>query len=99
MNVSSVPILTLVTFLPLLGALVVAVLPSGLTRQVALGFALATWAVSLLLLIGYLPGREGAQFEYRMVLRAVGTEGVRGLSDTLKGDRAVIEYRIAPASD
>ena len=64
MNLATVPILTLVTFLPLLGALMVAVLPSRLTRPVALGFALATWVVSLLLLIGYLPGREGAQFEY-----------------------------------
>ena len=58
----SVPILTIVTFLPLVGAIVVAVLPSTVTRQVALGFALATWVASLLLLVGYLPGRPG--FEY-----------------------------------
>jgi len=49
--------------------------------------------------LSYRLAADGAQFEYRMVLRAVGTEGVRGLSDALKGDRAVIEYRIAPASD
>ena len=55
-------ILTLVTFLPLLGALVVAVLPTSWTRPVALGFALATWVVSLLMLVGYLPGRAGNQF-------------------------------------
>jgi putative Mg2+ transporter-C (MgtC) family protein len=42
---------------------------------------------------------EGTRFEYRMVLRAVGTEGVRGLSDALKSDGAISEYRIAPASD
>jgi len=42
---------------------------------------------------------EGAQFEYRMVLRAVGTDGVRALSDALKSLTEVIEYRIAPASD
>ncbi len=57
-------ILTVVTFLPLLGALVVAILPTSWTRPTALGFALATWVVSLLLLVGYLPGREGAQFQF-----------------------------------
>jgi NADH-quinone oxidoreductase subunit M len=56
--------LTVVTFLPLLGALVVAILPTSWTRPTALAFALATWVVSLLLLVGYLPGREGAQFQY-----------------------------------
>jgi NADH-quinone oxidoreductase subunit M len=61
---SGLPILTIVTFLPLLGALVVAILPTTWTRPVALGFALATWVVSLLLLVGYLPGRDGAQFQY-----------------------------------
>jgi NADH-quinone oxidoreductase subunit M len=61
---SGLPILTIVTFLPLLGALVVAILPTTWTRPVALAFALATWVVSLLLLVGYLPGREGAQFQY-----------------------------------
>jgi NADH-quinone oxidoreductase subunit M len=55
-------ILTVVTFLPLVGALVVAVLPTSWTRPVALGFALATWVVSLLMLVGYLPGRAGSQF-------------------------------------
>jgi NADH-quinone oxidoreductase subunit M len=64
MSLDGLPILSLVTFLPLLGALVVAVLPSSSTRPVALAFALITWVVSLLMLIGYLPGREGAQFQY-----------------------------------
>ena len=57
-------ILTIVTFLPLVGALVVAILPTRWTRPVALAFALATWVVSLLLLVGYLPNRPGAQFQY-----------------------------------
>jgi NADH-quinone oxidoreductase subunit M len=61
---SGLPILTIVTFLPLVGALVIAILPMTWTRPVALAFALATWVVSLLLLVGYLPGREGAQFQY-----------------------------------
>jgi NADH-quinone oxidoreductase subunit M len=60
----SIGILTIVTFLPLVGALVVAILPTSLTRPVALAFALVTWAVSLLLLVGYLPGRPGPQFQY-----------------------------------
>ena len=57
-------ILTVVTFLPLVGAIVVAALPTSWTRPVALGFALATWVVSLLLVVGYLPNREGAQFQF-----------------------------------
>ena len=64
MTLNAFPILSLVTFLPLVGALVVAILPSRFTRPVALGFALAAWVVSLLLLIGYLPGRLGTQFLY-----------------------------------
>ncbi len=62
MDVSAIPILTIVTFLPLIGALAVAIAPASAARPVALGFALATWVVSLLLLIGYLPGRAGFQF-------------------------------------
>ncbi|MGK2850577.1 MAG: complex I subunit 4 family protein [Candidatus Limnocylindrales bacterium] len=64
MAIGDLPILSIITFLPLVGALVVAILPSTMTRQTALGFALLTWVVSLFLLIGYLPGREGASFQY-----------------------------------
>jgi putative Mg2+ transporter-C (MgtC) family protein len=42
---------------------------------------------------------DGEQFEYRMVLRAIGSQSSRALSDALKADRSVLEYRIAPASD
>ncbi len=49
--------------------------------------------------LNYRLSAEGSQFEYRMVLRSVGTGGVRGLSDALKANREVLEYRIAPASD
>ena len=42
---------------------------------------------------------EGQQFEYRMVLRAVGSDASRTLSDALKTNSKVLEYRIAPASD
>ena len=62
MDVTSLPILTIIIFLPLLGALVVAIAPASAARPVALGFALVTWIVSLLLLVGYLPDRPGFQF-------------------------------------
>ncbi len=42
---------------------------------------------------------EGTQFEYRMVLRSMGDESARALSDALRANRAVLEYRIAPTSD
>ncbi|HUG79150.1 MAG TPA: MgtC/SapB family protein [Burkholderiales bacterium] len=42
---------------------------------------------------------EGTQFEYRMVLRTLHQESARALSDALRADRAVLEYRIAPTSD
>jgi NADH-quinone oxidoreductase subunit M len=76
-NLDALPILTIVTFLPLLGAIVVAILPSSMTRQVALGFALATWVVSLLLLIGYLPGRPGQQFQYVEQADWIGVFGIQ----------------------
>ena len=62
MELSSIPILTIVIFLPLLGALAVAIAPASAARPVALSFALVTWIVSLFLLVGYLPDRPGFQF-------------------------------------
>jgi NADH-quinone oxidoreductase subunit M len=59
---ANVPILSIVTFLPLLGAIAVAVLPSRFARAVALGFALLTWVVSLALLVAYVPASAGFQF-------------------------------------
>src|SRR3990170_6617427 len=35
---------------------------------------------------------EGTQFEYRMVLRSMGRESARALSDALRANRAVLEY-------
>jgi putative Mg2+ transporter-C (MgtC) family protein len=49
--------------------------------------------------LSYRVTADGAQFEYRMVLRAIGRESTRALSDALRADRQVLEYRIAPASD
>jgi NADH-quinone oxidoreductase subunit M len=62
MNVTSIPLLSIVIFLPLIGALAVAILPASSARGVALGFALVTFVFSLFLLVGYLPGRVGFQF-------------------------------------
>ena len=42
---------------------------------------------------------EGTQLEYRMVLRSMGGDAARVLSDALRANRAVLEYRIAPTSD
>jgi NADH-quinone oxidoreductase subunit M len=56
---------TLVTFLPLLGAIVVALVPStrpDAVRRVALLFALAAWVVSLGLLGAFVTGTSGYQF-------------------------------------
>jgi NADH-quinone oxidoreductase subunit M len=63
-DVSSIPILTIVTFLPLAGALLIAFAPATSARALALGTAVLTCIVSLLLLIGYLPGRAGTGFEF-----------------------------------
>jgi NADH-quinone oxidoreductase subunit M len=65
MNLAGLPIgiLTIVTFLPLVGALVVAILPTSWTRPTALAFALVTWVFSLLMLVGY-AGAAGNQFDF-----------------------------------
>jgi NADH-quinone oxidoreductase subunit M len=65
MPISELPILSAITFLPLIGGLVIAFLPRenhGLIRGTAMVAALATWVLSLLLLVGYLPGRPGFQY-------------------------------------
>src|SRR3954447_26301940 len=66
-DISAIPILSIVTFLPFVGAIVIAFIPGhrlGAIRGTAFGVAVLTWIFSLLLLIGYLPGRAGAQFQY-----------------------------------
>jgi NADH-quinone oxidoreductase subunit M len=60
------PILSLITFLPLLGALLIATLPAGnpnLVRRVALGTSLLAWVLSLLLLVAFALGKAGFQFK------------------------------------
>ena len=75
MDLSSLPILSLITFVPLVGAIVVAVLPATATRGASLAFALATWVLSLLLLVGYLPDRPG--FQYVEVLDWIPVFGIQ----------------------
>src|SRR5256886_2925942 len=58
-------ILTLITFVPLVGAIVIAFLPRerrDLVRFTALGTALLAWVFSLYMLIGFLPTHPGFQF-------------------------------------
>jgi len=62
MDVGEIPILSIVIFLPLIGALAIAVLPASSARGVALTVAVLTCVISLFLLVGYLPGRVGFQF-------------------------------------
>jgi NADH-quinone oxidoreductase subunit M len=64
-DLSGLPILTLITFAPLVGALVIAFLPRerlNWIRWAALGTALVAWALSLLLLAAFDPGASGFQF-------------------------------------
>src|SRR3954451_18432646 len=66
-DISAIPILSIVTFLPFVGAIVIALIPGhrlGAIPGTALGVGVLTWIFSLLLLIGYLPGRAGAEFQY-----------------------------------
>ena len=60
---SGLPILTVVTFLPLAGAILVALFPARAARGLALGTALLTWVFSLLLATGFASGRGGL-FQY-----------------------------------
>jgi NADH-quinone oxidoreductase subunit M len=62
---AGLPLVTIVTFLPLLGAIVVAFTPrrrANLARYLALGFALAAWVASLALLAAFVAGQPGFQF-------------------------------------
>jgi NADH-quinone oxidoreductase subunit M len=82
---SGVPILTLIVFVPLAGALLLAFLPTSAARPVALGTALLTWVLSLLLAVGFSAARGGLfQFtEHASWIPAFGIEyrlGVDGLS-------------------
>ncbi len=64
MNFGDIPILSVVTFTPLVGALLVAVAPSRYARMLALVAGLVAWVFSLLLIVGFEPNSARAfQFE------------------------------------
>ena len=69
------PILSIITFLPLAGALLIAFLPSTYARPVALGAALLTWIVSMLLVVGFAAGRGGL-FQFTEELSWIPTFGI-----------------------
>jgi len=63
--VGGLPMLSLITFTPLIGAIVIAFLPRerlSWIRWAALATALIAWALSLLLLTAFEPGTSGFQF-------------------------------------
>src|SRR5688572_6692817 len=53
MDLTGIPILSIVIFLPLVGALLIAALPRAAARPVALGTALLAWVASLLMVVGF----------------------------------------------
>ena len=66
MNPSNIPLLSVITFLPLAGALVVLVLPGArLQKWWALLISLATFLISCLLLVWWKNGAAGMQFMER----------------------------------
>ncbi len=86
-SVGGFPLVTLVTFLPLFGALAVAVTPASnpnIARRVALGFALLAWVVSLVMLAAFVATTNGFQLvESAAWIPAFGIQykvGVDGLS-------------------
>lgn len=82
----NVPILSVVTFLPLLGAVVVALLPREnlrLIKSVALTVALATFVISLPLYFGFAETAEFQFVEHRPWIPALGVSyhlGIDGIS-------------------
>jgi NADH-quinone oxidoreductase subunit M len=61
----TIPWLTLVTFLPLVGAIVIGFSPVRWARQLALAFSLGTWVVSLLIAAGFSPEAAAGSFQLK----------------------------------
>ena len=70
------PILSIITFLPLVGAIVIGFMPARYARPLALAAALLTWVASLLLLIGFSAGRGGL-FQFTEDLSWIPIFGIR----------------------
>src|SRR3954453_20793413 len=63
-DVGSIPILTITTFTPLVGAFLIALAPTRYARSLALAVSLVAWVVSLLVLIGFDP-HSVRQFQFK----------------------------------
>jgi NADH-quinone oxidoreductase subunit M len=61
----SIPWLTLVTFLPLVGAIVIGFSPVRWARQLALAFSLGTWVVSLVIAAGFNAAAPAGEFQLK----------------------------------
>jgi NADH-quinone oxidoreductase subunit M len=72
-----VPVLTITTFLPLVGAILVAILPRTAARPVALAASLAAWVASLALLLAYRPEAGGEQFLFKETLDWIPLFGIQ----------------------
>jgi NADH-quinone oxidoreductase subunit M len=77
MSLDQLPLLTIVTFTPLLGALVVAVLPERAARPVALVAALAAWVASLAVLVALDRGLLAGEFQLRETLDWIPAFGIQ----------------------
>src|SRR4029078_7516057 len=73
----SIPWLTLVTFLPLVGALVIGFSPLRWARQLALAFSLATWVVSLLMAVNIDPGAAAGTFQLKETANWIPVFGIQ----------------------
>jgi NADH-quinone oxidoreductase subunit M len=77
-DISSLPLLSIIVFLPLVGAVVVGFASETVARPIALFFALATWVFSLLLVIGFAPsGPRGGLFQYVEVAQWIPFFGIQ----------------------
>jgi len=72
-----IPILTFVTFLPLVGAILIAIMPRSTARMVALGTSLATWVLSLLLLTRFQAPDPSSDFLFREVVDWIPLFGIQ----------------------
>jgi NADH-quinone oxidoreductase subunit M len=78
LDVGALPILTIITFLPLVGAIVVAVSPAAYARSLGLGTALVTWIVSLMLVVGFAgTSQRGGLFQFVVQADWIPTFGIQ----------------------
>jgi NADH-quinone oxidoreductase subunit M len=78
MRLTDLPILTIVTFAPLVGAILVAIAPTRYARTLALAAALVTWVVSLLLVVGFDPNAPAAEtFQFKETAQWIPLFGIQ----------------------